>query len=108
MVGVVEIGAKSRQRQAVLASLAKVCQRGTEGGEAERDREREKYIDAAEKDQAGYPEERGGQDGRIRAKACRAGNTNGHHEYRVVVTQAERWWWWWWRRGRQVAGSKPE
>lgn len=41
------------------------------------------------KDQTGYPEERGGQDGRIRAKACRVGNTNGHHEYRVVVTQAE-------------------
>lgn len=76
------------------------------GVKTERDREREKYI--GEKDQAGYPEERGGQDGRIRAKACRAGNTNEHHEYRVVVTQAERWWWWWWRRGRQVAGSKPE
>lgn len=46
MVGVVEIGAKSRQRQAVRASPAKVCQREIEGGETERDREREKYIDA--------------------------------------------------------------
>lgn len=51
MVGVksVEIGAKSRQRQAVRASPAKVCQRGTEGGETERYREREKYIDAAKR-----------------------------------------------------------
>jgi len=42
----VEIGAKSRQRQAIRASPAKVCQRGTEGGETEKNREREKYIDA--------------------------------------------------------------